>query len=172
MHCPPAPQPPFSVEGAHVTASAPQFHEGTFVDASATQVPPDAFEPLIAPTALQIEPKVVRSVQEPCVSDIIPQLVPWQVFWALRDGSLHPTPVGEPHVQPHCALAIDAFAPPANDGTKPAPQDGALSAPSHRTRGPVQPPGTGGAHVVPMVHPESKPEPSDDSAASVALVSM
>jgi hypothetical protein len=176
MHWPPAPQlAPEGAEGVQATASAPQLHGGgTLAEASAAQLPPVALDP--PTTALteapHVESKGARLVHPPCASDTIPQVMPWQFLSNVSVGELHVKLETGPHVHVHWALAIEGLAPPANAGSKPAAQGGELPGPSHRTTGPVQPTGTGGAHVAPASHPEpSKGGASGGSNTSTALVS-
>jgi hypothetical protein len=172
IHWPPAPQLlPDGAEGVHATASALQIHAGTFVEASAAHIPPDALGAVaVAPNVgPQVESLAFRLVHVPSSSDTIPHCMFAQFLLKLSAGPLHVTPLGDPHVQVHCALGGHAPAPPVNAGLKPVAQVGALLGPSQSTTGPVQPPGTGGAHVAPAPHASiaaSKPGPSDGSGAS------
>jgi hypothetical protein len=176
VHWPPAPQLlPDGAEGGHATARSPQLHAGTFVEASAAHIPPDALGALaVAPNgALQVESLAFRSVHVPSSSDTVPQCLLFLQFSSnVSTGVPHFTPLGDPHVQVHCAPAVDALVPPVNAASTPVAQVGALFCPSQSSTGPVQPLGTGGAHVVPAPHASgaaSKPGLSDGSGASGRL---
>jgi hypothetical protein len=149
-----------AAEDEHATATVPQVQGGRFVVAVGMQPPPVALDALS--DALDAAPHgpavAIRSVQVLSGSDALAQLAPRQLVILLNPswGALQATPVGLPHVHVHCADGL-AGVPPSNTGPKPAPHVGGFDDPVQRTTGPVQPMGTGGAHVVPVGQPASSP---------------